>query len=439
MSRQTGDFVHFFVQGDAFLQVFELDCAANFRQDREGVRIPLDQYLAKLDRVALVDLDLGAIHHRVALALAALFIDHRDRALPVHHHQVARFCLDGLQVNEAHRTVVLGFQARLLRDSRCRTADVEGTHRELRAGFTDGLRRDDASCFAELDQPAGGQIAAVAHHADTALRLAGQHGTDLHPFDAGSLNRTCQVFGDLLVDINDDVAVVILDLLERHAADDAVTQWLDDFAGFHDTGDVNAVHSAAVVLADDHILGHVDQSARQVAGIRGLESGIGESLAGTVRRDEVLQHGQPFAEVCRDRGLDDFTRGLGHQAAHSRELANLLFRSAGAGVGHDVNRVDRAFLVALLHLSEHLVCDLFSNRRPDFDDLVVALAVGDGAVQVLLLDAHALLLGVLHQRLLVVGDDHVVDADRETRAGCEVEPERLDLIQHLDRNFQTEA
>ncbi len=96
----------------------------------------------------------------------------------------------------------------------------------------------------------------------------------------------------------------------------------------------------------------------------------------------------------------------------------------------------RPFLVALLHLAEHLVGNLFRDGRPDFDDLVVAFAVGDGAVQVLLLDVDTLLLGVAHQGLLVVGNDHVVDADREAGAGCKVEPELLDLVEHLHGDFQ---
>src|SRR6202007_2096094 len=165
-------------------------------------------------------------------------------------------------------------QARLLGDSRCRTADVEGTHRELRAGFADGLRCDDARRLAQLDQTAGGQVAAIAHHADAALRFAGQHGADLHPLDASGLDRTSKVFGDFLVYIDDHFAVVGLDFLERHAADDSVTQRLDDLAGFHDTGDIDAVHGAAVVFADDHVLGHVDQAARQVARVSRLQSGI---------------------------------------------------------------------------------------------------------------------------------------------------------------------
>ena len=346
------------------------------------------------DRIAFVDLQLGAVHDRVALAFAALFVDHRDRALTVHDHQIAGLRLDRLQSDEAHVAVVLGIEARLLGDSRCRTTDVEGTHRELGSRFADGLRRDDAGSFAEFDEASGSQVAAVAHDADAAFRFAGQHRADFHALDAGSLNRSGEVFGDFLVDVDDDVAVVVFDLLERNAAHDAVAQRLDDLAGFDDTLHVDAVDGAAVVLADDDVLRHVDQTASQVAGVGRLERRVGQSLAGAVGRDEVLQHRQPFTEVGRDRRLDDFAGRLGHQSTHAGELANLLFRSASAGVGHDVNRIEFAFLVAALHLTEHFVGDFFRDGRPDFDDLVVALAVGDGAVQILLLNVDHLLLGV---------------------------------------------
>ena len=296
------------------------------------------------NRIAFVDLHLGAVHDRVALALAALFVDHGDRTLAVHDHQIARLRLHRLQVDEADRAGVLGIQPRLLGNSRCRTADVEGTHGELRSRLADRLRRDHARRFAEFDQTSGSQVAAVAHDADSAFRFAGQHRTDLHPLDTRSLNRTRQVFGDFLVDVDDHVAVVVLDLLERNAAHNAVAQRLDDFAGFNDTGDVNAIYGAAVVFADDHVLGHVDQTARQVARVGGLERRISQSFTRAVRRDEVLQHRQSFAEVGGDRRLDNFARRLCHQSAHSGELADLLFRSSSAGVGHDVNRVDAGLL-----------------------------------------------------------------------------------------------
>ena len=40
-TREAGDFVDFFVERDAFLQVLELDGAGDLGEDGEGVRIPL--------------------------------------------------------------------------------------------------------------------------------------------------------------------------------------------------------------------------------------------------------------------------------------------------------------------------------------------------------------------------------------------------------------
>jgi hypothetical protein len=73
--------------------------------------------------------------------------------------------------------------------------------------------------------------------------------------------------------------------------------------GFGDGLDFDAVAGAAVHLADDDVLGHVDEPASKVAGIGSLERRIGQAFTRTVRGDEVLQHVQAFAEVGRDRGF----------------------------------------------------------------------------------------------------------------------------------------
>src|SRR5580704_7412655 len=155
VTREAGDFVDFLVQSHALLQVFELHGAADFGQDGEGVRIPLDHHLAERDRIAIIDQQLGAVHDRVALAFAVLVVDHRDRTLTVHDDQVPRLRLDGLEADEAHVAVILGIETRLLGDSRRRTTDVEGTHGELGSRFADGLRRDDAGSFAKFDEASG--------------------------------------------------------------------------------------------------------------------------------------------------------------------------------------------------------------------------------------------------------------------------------------------
>ncbi len=99
----------------------------------------------------------------VALQFAALLVVHGDRAVLVEHDPVAIERLHGAQIVETDRAVVLRLDDRLLEGLARRAADVERPHRQLRAGFADRLRGDDADRFAELDELAGGQIAPVAH------------------------------------------------------------------------------------------------------------------------------------------------------------------------------------------------------------------------------------------------------------------------------------
>ncbi len=133
-----------------------------------------------------------------------------------------------------HLAGVLGFEVRSVLHARCGSADVEGTHGELRAGLADGLRRDDADGFAHLDHLAGAEVTAVAEDAAAALGLAGEHRANLDALDARSLNGGGLVFVDLVVDFDDGLAFEVLELLERDAADDAVAQRLDGLAGFDD-------------------------------------------------------------------------------------------------------------------------------------------------------------------------------------------------------------
>ena len=58
--RQSGDFVHLFFDGDAGLQILELDAAADLGENREGVGIPFSQGLADGNRLALFDAEARA-------------------------------------------------------------------------------------------------------------------------------------------------------------------------------------------------------------------------------------------------------------------------------------------------------------------------------------------------------------------------------------------
>ena len=190
----------------------------------------------------------------------------------------------------------------------------------------------------------------------------------------------------------------------------------------------------AVFHRDDRILRDVDQTARQITRIRGLQRGVGQTLAGAVRRVEVLEHRETFLEVGDDRALDDLARGLRHQAAHAGKLLHLRGRTARAGVRHHVDRVDRnlaAGLLVLLHRGNflhHRVGDAIGALRPGVDHLVVLLALGDQAVLILLLVLLGERAGLLDHFPLRVRHHHVVLAERNAGLERVVEAERHDAV-----------
>ena len=220
--------------------------------------------------------------------------------------------------------------------------DVERTHRQLRAGLTNRLRRDHADRLADVDHVASSEVTAVAQRADAAAGLAREHRADLHPIDTGVVDDLDVVLGDLRVRRTQHFAGVrIDDVLEHDATEDAVAEALDDLATLDERHHLHALAGAAVELADDRVLRDVDEAASQVTRVRRLERGVREALTSAVGRDEVLEHRQTFTEVRRDRRLDDLARRLGHQAAHTGELPHLLLRAARARVRHDEDRVER--------------------------------------------------------------------------------------------------
>src|SRR5690606_8476337 len=421
------DLVELLGHRDAFHDVLEADDAAQVGEDRDRVGIPLRQDRALLHALAVLDLEARTGHDAVRLPLAAFVVDHDDLAVAVHHHQVAVVVAHRVDVAEAHGTDVdprLG--GRRLGAPRSGTADVEGAHGELGARLADRLGGDHADRLADVHLHAAGEVAPVALLADAARRLAGEDRADLHLLEAGVLDEGHLALVDLLVGPDEHPAGGrIDDVLEGDAAEDALAERLDDLTALHERGDLDAVHRAAVELVDDRVLRHVDQAAGEVTRVRRLERGVGQTLPRAVGGDEVLQHREALAEVRGDRGLDDLARRTRHQAAHAGELADLLGGATRAGVGHDVDRVEGgldALLPVLLHdlggdLGHHLRGDLLGHAGPDVDHLVVALAVGDQTLEVLLLDLLHLGLGGLEQARLGLGDDHVLERDRDARRG----------------------
>src|SRR6185295_13106219 len=205
----TRDFVHLFLHGDTLMQFLEVNNTRDFRQNRERIRIPFEQILVALYRRTVFHENLRAVHNLVALLLAVLFVDNGEDRIAVHRDQFALRITNGVDAEELHKSIGLRILFGLLARTRCRTADMEGTHGELSAGLTDGLRRYDTDRFPTLDQTAGCKVASVAKLAHAALRFAGQHRADTNALDTCCLNGDGQFLGDLFVHMNDDFAFVI--------------------------------------------------------------------------------------------------------------------------------------------------------------------------------------------------------------------------------------
>src|SRR6185437_14096205 len=232
--RQTGDFVDLLRDGDAFLDVLELHAARVLGDDRTRGRVPRSEHLARLHLFAVLDQHRRAVRHLVALALAAVVVvdqhfaracDDDQLALAVGHIAHDR--------GEAHDTRRLAFQLRSRRGTRCRAADVERPHRQLRSRLADRLRGDDADRFADVDQVAAAQIAAVAGRAQPVTRVAGQGRAHLDLVDAQRLDLLDLVFGQQHPGVVQRfLRLGIDDVGGERASEDALAQRFDHLAAF---------------------------------------------------------------------------------------------------------------------------------------------------------------------------------------------------------------
>ncbi len=305
-------------------------------------------------------------------------------------------------------------------------------HGELGAGLANRLRGNDTHCLTQVDRRPAREIAAVALAAHARGGLAGEHRADTQLLHAGRDDRLdLRLFQQRPLRNNHIVRRRIAHVLGRRATKNSRAERGHHRARIDDSAHIDAFGGAAIIGRDDAVLRHVDQPAGQVAGVRRLERGVGEALAGAVRRVEVLEHGEPFLEVGDDRALDDLARRLRHQAAHAGKLAHLRGRAARAGMRHHVDRVDLGGVAVLSlrrDLAHHLIGDLVTALRPGVDHLVVLLALGDQAVVVLLLEFLGEFARLLNDLPLRGRHDHVVLAERDARLEGVVEAERHDPV-----------
>ncbi len=208
-----------------------------------GQRVPVGQHGAGLHRLIGLDVQRCAVRQLVAFALAAMRVADHDLAGTRDDDQHALAVGDvahrGVETDDA---VALRIDARSHRRTRSRTTDVESAHRQLRARFADGLRRDHADRFADVHQATAAQVTAVALRADAEARAAGQRGAHLDLVDAGCFQHVDQVFVEHgATDDHHLLRLGMQDLDRGDAAQDAITQGLDHFTAFDQRTTVHAV------------------------------------------------------------------------------------------------------------------------------------------------------------------------------------------------------
>ena len=425
---------------DTFDDIFELDLTGHLRNDNSVEGIPLGNNLVLLHCIAVVLVERTAVGHVGRQQDNACGGVDEANFCQTAHNDLCRCSslvdnVHGAQFLELEAGIVLGLDAGIGRCVACHTAGVERTERQLCTRLTDGLCCNDADCLALLHHAAGGKVAAVALHADTLAAFAREHRTNLDGLDGAVLNFLCLGLGNLLAGSTDELACKRMDdVMDRHATKDAVVEAADDFIAVLQGRANESAQGAAVLFVDDNVVADVNQTTGQVTGVGRLQCSIGQTLTGTVGRDEVLQHAHALLKVGEDGVLDGVRLGTGllglcHQTAHTGKLTDLSCTTTGTGVEHHVHGIEA--LVGLLHGLQQSLREVVVDMCPDIDDLIVTFLVCDEAHAVLAADALHFLVTLADELFLLFGDDDVAQVEGQTALVRQTIAEVLDAVQEF--------
>src|SRR5207247_10045230 len=118
-------------------------------------------------------------------------------------------------------------------------------------------------------------------------------------------------------------------------------------------------------------------------------------------------------------------------------LPHLLPVAARTGIDHQVNRIEFLTSLVVFEGAKHYAGNLIAGVRPDVDDLIITLAVGDNAFSVLLLNLPDLFVSVFELGLFLFRNDHVRNPNRDAGFGRFGKTEFFQLIQGRDRFCRT--
>ena len=143
------------------------------------MRVPVSYSFAAVDFSAIAFSHNRAVRHFIAFFSTAEFVDQFQLGITRGNNQLLIAIQNELSVVQFQMTFVFHLNAGLCRRTRCRTTDVERTHRQLCTRFTDGLCRDNPDCLTLVDDVATSQVTTVAVCTHTEVGFTANNGTNL--------------------------------------------------------------------------------------------------------------------------------------------------------------------------------------------------------------------------------------------------------------------
>ena len=143
---------------------------------------------------------------------------------------------------------------------------MESTHRELCAGLTDGLSRNDPHRFTNVDQTTATQVTSVAFGAKTKAGCAVERCAHFDFVNTTGLDLVQIVFVQHFTGRHNHLAGLwVHHVINGRAAQNTVSQRLDDLTTLNDRTHQLSICRTAIGLGHHQVLRHIDQAACQVA------------------------------------------------------------------------------------------------------------------------------------------------------------------------------
>ena len=438
--------VSFFFNRFAVDDVFETNLTFDFAQQRNRKRVPVTKHVTRFDFAFIADIQNRTSWNLVSLQLATTRIENRNLTGSVQNNRFTFVIGHITHPRQFDFTRTLGFLFVLFRTSqRSHTTKVERTHRQLSTRLSNTLSRDNSDRHPFFDHIACGHIHSVATLANTQRGVASHRAADLNFLQTHVFDFASDLHSDHLVLANDNfVRHRVDDVLTRNATNNRCRQTnFDILTTINDTFG-NTLCRFAVVHRDHNVLRDVSQLTSQVTRVSRLERGISQTLASTVCRREILQHGQTFAEVRLNWRLHNLTRRLGHQTTHTGQLTNLFDTTTSTRARHEEYRVHitRTAIsfnsIVVLHRFHHLLGNLLTSMSPSIEHFVVTLFFSNHTTIVVLTELENIFLRSRNDRRLFVWSNQVVGRERQTRAETLTKAQAIHIIQQVDRFSSTQ-